>query len=167
MVTTNENLGLFFRMDFAASTDQQLVEYLDSIGSLVEHYSLEKFNCENELIGRMVADESTARYGPELPDGTPEFIVDLKDVGGKYDRPQFRQFAEIFTPQEYEECYVPAKTKVVEVSEEWKTSTVKKYAKKHGAKASRIVDSAYIPGRLTVAVRWMKEGGEIDTDRSS
>ena len=51
-------------------------------------------------------------------------------------------------------------------AEDWKTSTVKKYANKHGGKAKEIFDGAYQPGDYFVAIQWMLEGGEIDPDRS-
>ena len=104
-------------------------------------------------------------YGPELPDGTPEFIVEQKETGASYDRWQFRAMAEIFTAKEYEECYVPESEETKIIPENWLTVKVKKYATKHGQVALDIFNKARIPGKLGIKVVWMKEGGEVDEGR--
>jgi len=74
---------------------------------------------------------------------------------------------------ELEDCYSPATTGPcvpcngkgqVDIDEKWKTSTVEKYAKKH--QRLDLYEAARNPGPPTVKVTWIKEGGEIDTDRN-
>jgi len=155
----------FYHIDPAASSLDQLVQYRSQAEFLIKHYQDEIWAIDNEILGKMNTNGGTSVYGPELPDGTPEFIVEQKETGASYDRWQFRAMAEIFTAKEYEECYVPESEETKIIPENWLTAKVKKYATKHGRDALDIFNKARIPGKLGIKIVYMKEGGEIDEGR--
>ena len=155
----------FYHIDPAASSLEQLVQYRSQAEFLIKHYQDEIWNIDNEILAHMHTIGGTSLYGPELPDGTPSFVVEQKETGGTYDRWQFRAMAEIFTAKEYEECYVPESEETKIIPESWLTVKVKKFATKHGREAMEIFNKARIPGKLGIKIVYMKEGGEIDEGR--
>ena len=155
----------FYHIDPGASSLEQLVQYRNQAEFLIRHYTDEIWAIDNELLAHMHTIGGTSLYGPELPDGTPEFVVEQKETGGTYDRFQFRAMAEIFTAKEYEECYIPESEETKIIPENWLTAKVKKFATKHGTHAMDIFNKARIPGKLGIKIVYMKEGGEIDEGR--
>ena len=155
----------FYHIDPGASSLEQLVQFRNQSEYLIKHYQDEIWNIDNEILAHMHTIGGTSLYGPELPDGTPSFVVEQKETGGTYDRWQFRAMAEIFTAKEYEECYVPESEETKIIPESWLTVKVKKFATKHGREALEIFNKARIPGKLGIKIVWMKEGGEVDEGR--
>ena len=155
----------FYHIDPGASSLEQLVQFRNQSEYLIKHYQDEIWNIDNEILAHMHTIGGTSLYGPELPDGTPSFVVEQKETGGTYDRWQFRAMAEIFTAKEYEECYVPESEETKIIPESWLTVKVKKFATKHGREALEIFNKARIPGKLGIKIVWMKQGGEVDEGR--
>ena len=155
----------FYHIDPGASSLEQLVQFRNQSEYLIKHYQDEIWNIDNEILAHMHTIGGTSLYGPELPDGTPSFVVEQKETGGTYDRWQFRAMAEIFTAKEYDECYVPESEETKIIPESWLTVKVKKFATKHGREALEIFNKARIPGKLGIKIVWMKEGGEVDEGR--
>lgn len=163
MALKENELTDLYHVDPAACTLEQLVQFRQQAEFLIKHYNSQIWDIDNQLLGHMNVIGGTSLYGPELEDGTPSFIVEQKETGGTYDRHQFRAMAEIFTAKEYDECYVPETEETKIIPETWRTSTVKKYANKHGRQALEIFNNARIPGKLGINIVHMKEGGEIDS----
>ena len=155
----------FYHIDAVASSLEQLVDFREQAEGLIKHYQDEIWNIDNGILAQMHTNGGTSLYGPELPDGTPAFIVEQKETGATYDRWQFRAMAEIFTAKEYEECYVPESEETKIIPESWLTVKVKKFATKHGREALEIFNKARIPGKLGIKIVRMKEGGEVDEGR--
>ena len=151
-----------YQIDPEACNLEQLVQFRQQAQFLIKHYADQVEEIDIQLLGHMKRIGGTSLYGPELPDGTPSFVVEKEEKGASYDRFQFRAMAEIFTAKEYEECYVPEAEETRIIPETWKTSTVKKYARKHGSKALEIFNNAKIDGNDIIKIVHMKEGGEID-----
>ena len=159
----------FYHMDINECSIEQLVQHRSQLNFLIQQYEREIWLVETALLGEIAKTGGTALYGPSLEDGTPEWIAEKKVSPAKYTRTQFKALEEIFTKAEWAECYIEPweeKLKPKQHAEDWKTTTVEKYANKHGGKALEIFAGAKQKGTLTLEITWMKEGGEIDEGRN-
>jgi hypothetical protein len=156
---------IFYQLGFSEVDTEKLVHWREDIEKLIAGYQEELWGINTELLERLEAN-SGAIYGSD-------HILEAKEGRATFSPWMFRPFMEVFLTSELDDCYAPATTGAcvpcngkgqVDIDEKWKTSTVKKYAEKH--QRLDIYEAARTPGAPTVSVTWIKEGGEIDTDRN-
>ena len=154
-----------YQLDCSMVGTEQLVNMRDNIQKLISSQENQLWAINKELLARLEANGGPL-YGSD-------HILEAKEGRATFSPWRFRPFMEIFLPSELDECYSPATTGTclpcngkgkVDIDEKWKTSTVEKYAKRH--QRLDIYEAARSPGAPTVKVTWIKEGGEIDTDRN-
>jgi len=155
-----------YQVDPTGLTTEQLVHWREEVDKLIAIQQNALWAINKELLVRVDANGGPV-YGSD-------HILEAKEGRATFSPWMFRPFMEIFMASELEDCYSPATTGPcvpcngkgqVDIDEKWKTSTVEKYAKKH--QRLDLYEAARSPGPPTVKVTWIKEGGEIDTDRSS
>ena len=154
-----------YEVDPTGLTTERLVHWREAVEQLIAFNENALWSINKELLVRVEANGGPV-YGSD-------HILEAKEGRATFSPWMFRPFMEIFLTSELEDCYSPATTGTclpcngkgkVDIDEKWKTSTVEKYAKKH--QRLDLYDAARTPGPLSVKVTWIKEGGEIDTDRS-
>ena len=154
-----------YQIDCSEVDTEKLVHMRDNVEKLITIQETQLWAINKELLGRLEAN-SGAIYGSD-------HILEAKEGRATFSPWMFRPFMEIFLTSELDDCYAPATTGAcvpcngkgqVDIDEKWKTSTVKKYAEKH--QRMDLYEAARTPGTPTVSVTWIKEGGEIDTDRN-
>ena len=154
-----------YEVDCSKVGTEQLVNMRDNIQKLISSQEKQLWAINDELLVRL-KENGGPIYGSE-------HILEAKEGRATFSPWMFRPFMEIFLTSELDECYSPATTGTclpcngkgqVDIDEKWKTGTVEKYAKRH--QRLDIYEAARSPGAPTVKVTWIKEGGEIDTDRT-
>jgi len=154
-----------YQMDCSMVGTEQLVNMRDNIQKLISSQENQLWAINKELLARLEANGGPL-YGSD-------HILEAKEGRATFSPWMFRPFMEIFLTSELDECYSPATTGTclpcngkgkVDIDEKWKTGTVEKYAKRH--QRLDIYEAARSPGAPTVKVTWIKEGGEIDTERN-
>ena len=154
-----------YQLDCSMVSTEMLVHMRDNVGKLIASQEKQLWAINDELMGRL-EDNGGAIYGSD-------HILEAKEGRATFSPWMFRPFMEIFMTSELDDCYSPATTGAcvpcngkgqVDIDEHWKTSTVRKYAEKH--QRLDLYEAARTPGAPTIKVTWIKEGGEIDTDRN-
>ena len=161
-----QNQEVSYQIDCSEVDTEKLVHMRDNVEKLIASQVKQLWAINDELMGRLEANGG-AIYGVD-------HILEAKEGRSTFSQWMFRPFMEIFLTSELEDCYSPATTGAcvpcngkgqVDIDEKWKTSTVEKYAKQH--QRLDLYEAARKPGAPIVKVTWIKEGGEIDTDRNS
>ena len=155
-----------YGVDPTGLTTERLVRWREEVEKLISFNENALWAINKELLARIDANGGPL-YGSD-------HILEAKEGRATFEHWMFRPFIEVFLTSELDECYTPehsgpcgtcnGKGEVV-VKEQWKTSTVEKFAKKH--QRLDLYEAARKPGAPIVKVTWIKEGGEIDTDRNS
>ena len=154
-----------YQLDCSMVGTEQLVNMRDNIQKLISSQENQLWAINKELLVRLEANGGPL-YGSD-------HILEAKEGRATFSPWMFRPFMEIFLTSELDECYSPATTGTclpcngkgkVDIDEKWKTGTVEKYAKRH--QRLDIYEAARSPGAPTVKITWIKEGGEIDTERT-
>ena len=155
-----------YEVDPTGLTTERLVRWREEVEQLIAINENALWGINKELLIRVEANGGPV-YGSD-------HILEAKDGRSTFSQWMFRPFMDVFLASELDECYSPPTTGAcvpcngkgqVDIDEKWKTSTVEKYAKKH--QRLDLYEAARNPGPPTVKVTWIKEGGEIDTDRNS